>query len=121
MVILDEETRRNRGAVAEQMIVVYSKNSIPVRITEERWEHVVRRHPEMETQREKVEETISNPDLILRGDFGEFLAVRFYSTTPLTKKYMIVAYREISNQEGFILTAYFTGSPSKRREAIWRR
>ena len=103
------------------MIVIYSKNSVPIRITEERWGHITRRHPEMVLQKEKVEETVSNPDIIQEGDFGELLAVRFYPKTPLTKKYLIVAYKEMPKRDGFILTAYFTDVPSKRRRVLWKR
>ena len=74
----------------------------------------------MENQRDKVIETISGPELIQAGDFGEVLAVRFYSDTPLMEKHLIVVYREVSDQEGFILTAYFTRRPSKRRKVLWR-
>jgi len=102
------------------MIVIHSKNGVPIRITEERWGHITRRHPEMQNQKEKAMETISNPDIILSGDFGELLAMRFYPTTPLTEKHLVVAYRETSGQDGFILTAYFTHAPSKRREVLWR-
>ena len=88
-------------------------------MTQERWEHIIRRHPEMENQKEKVEATISDPDLIQKGDFGEFLAFRFYSVPP--RKYLVVAYKETAHQDGFILTAYFTSAPSKRRQVIWKR
>lgn len=94
------------------MIVIYSKNSVPIRVTKERWGHITRRHPEMGSQKEKVEEQ--------EGDFGELLAVRFYPKTPLTKKYLVIAYKEIPKQGGFILTAYFTGAPSKRRRVLWK-
>ncbi len=103
------------------MIVIYSKNSVPIRITEERWKHITRRHPEMVSQKGKIEETVSNPDIIQEGDFGELLAVRFYPKTPLTKKHLVVAYKEVPKQDGFILTAYFTGAPSKRRRVLWKR
>ncbi len=46
------------------MIIIQSKNNVPIRLTQERWNHVERRHPEMIGQKEKVAETISNPDLI---------------------------------------------------------
>ena len=91
-----------------------------MRITQERWGHITRRHPEMQNQKEKVIETISVPDFIQAGDFGELLAVRFFPTTPLTQKYLIVAYREISSQDGFILTSYFTKAPLKSRRVIWK-
>ena len=85
-----------------------------------RWAHIIHRHPEMENQKEKIIETISNPDLIHSGDFGELLAVRFYSETPLTSKYLIIAYKEISTEDGFIVTAYFTNALLQRREVIWK-
>ncbi|MCL5985963.1 MAG: hypothetical protein M1371_05275 [Actinobacteria bacterium] len=92
------------------MIITYSKNLVPIRLTEERWNHIIQRHPEMENQREKAIETVSNPDLIYSGDFGELLAVRFYSEIPLTSKYLIIAYKETSAEYGFIVTAYFTNT-----------
>src|SRR3989338_9302619 len=100
------------------MIVVHSKNNIAIRITQERWEHIERRHPEMAGQKEKVVETVSNPDLIQMGDFGELLAIKLFPKTPLTKKHLVVAYKEMQNQDGFVLTTYFTSSPSKRRQIL---
>jgi len=29
------------------MLIIHSHNSVPIRLTEERWQHIVRRHPEM--------------------------------------------------------------------------
>jgi len=42
-----------------------------VRLTEERWMHIVSRHPEMAEYRSKVLETIATPDYVQQGDFGE--------------------------------------------------
>ena len=36
------------------MLIVRSHNGVPVRLTEERWHHIVGRHPEMDNQRERV-------------------------------------------------------------------
>jgi hypothetical protein len=74
----------------------------------------------MKNQVEMVKETILNPHLLLEGDYGELLAVRHYNKTPLTEKYLIVVYKEISDNDGFVLTTYFTREPSKRRKVIWK-
>jgi len=103
------------------MLVVRSRNGVLVRLTEERWEHITRRHPEMLEQRERTLETVSEPELILEGDFGELLAVRFYTETPVTSKFLVVVYRENSPEDGFVLTAYFTSAFSSRRIAVWKR
>jgi hypothetical protein len=96
-----------------------SRNGITIRLTDERWSHIAQRHPEMADQLERVLETLTEPDMIQEGDFGELLAIRFYSQTPLTSKHLVVAYREVSPDDGFILTAYFTSRPSARRVTIW--
>lgn len=103
------------------MLIVRSHSGVPVRLTEERWQHIVRRHPEMDDQRERVLETVTEPDMIQQGDFGELLAIRFYAETLLTSKFLVVAYREIQPNDGFILTAYLTNRPSARRAMIWKR
>lgn len=101
------------------MLIVSSVNHVPIRLTVERWEHIVRRHPEMNNQKERVLETVAQPDRIQAGDFGELMALRFYPETPLTSKWLVVAYREVSSLDGFVLTAYFTSRPSGHRRTLW--
>ncbi len=103
------------------MLIVRSQSGVPVRLSEERWQHIVSRHPELTDQRERVLETVAEPDAIQQGDFGELLAIRLYPETPLTRKYLAVAYRELGSEDGFILTAYLTSRPSARRVTIWKR
>ncbi len=103
------------------MLIVRSRNRVPVRLTDERWQHIVQRHPEVAEQMSRVLETVEEPELIQQGDFGELLAVRFYTETPLTSKHLVVAYRELSPDDGFILTAYFSRQPSAARITIWKQ
>ena len=102
------------------MLLVRSISGAPIRLTEERWGHIRLRHPEMNSQRDRVLETIQSPDYIQEGDLGELLAVRYFPKTPLTDKYLVVAYREISNEDGFVMTAYFTSRPSAKRSIVWK-
>lgn len=69
----------------------------------------------------QVFETLAEPDFIQAGDSGEILAIRRYDATQLGRKYIVVAYREISTTEGFVLTAYLTRRPSQQREILWTR
>ena len=103
------------------MLIVYSYNNVPVRLTEERWQHIIRRHPEMVNHRVQILETVADPAMIQRGDFGELLALRFYPETRLTSKFLVVAYREVSPEDGFILTAYLTNRASAKRVILWKR
>jgi hypothetical protein len=74
----------------------------------------------MRDQRERVAETMAEPELIQKGDYGVLLAIRFYDRTPLTGKYLVVVYRELGQVDGYILTAYFTGRPSNSRIILWK-
>ena len=102
------------------MKIVKSVTGIPIRLTPERVEHIERRHPEMLGQEERILEVVSTPDLVQEGDSATLIAVRHYAKTPLTKKYCIVVYRELSGEDGFVLTAYFTTKPSERRKTVWK-
>ncbi|MBF0536993.1 MAG: hypothetical protein HQL03_01935 [Nitrospirae bacterium] len=76
------------------MIIVKSKNNISLRLTKERWVHIVLRHPELKGQKDQVIETVLSPYLIQEGDFGELIAFKHYNRTPLTSKYLVVVYKE---------------------------
>jgi len=102
------------------MLIVKSIDGLSIRLTEERWDHIRNRHPEMEGLRASILETVSDPELIQQGDYGELLAIRFYPRTPLTRKYLVVVYKKISADDGFILTSYLAARPSSRRITIWK-
>lgn len=103
------------------MFITYSVEGVPVRLTDERWSHICRRHPELVGQERKVLGTIESPAMVLRGDYGEKLAVRFYEITPLTSKYLVVAYKELSSTDGFVVTAYFARRVADRRDILWKQ
>ena len=103
------------------MISVNSKNNTLIRLTDERIKHININHPETKNCTSWILETIETPDLILAGDFGEFIAVRLYNKTPVTfDKYLTVVYKETSKLDGFILTAYFSRSINEKREIVWK-
>jgi len=83
--------------------------------------HIVKRHPEMENQKDRILETVIKPNFVQEGDFKELIAIKHYENTPLTSKFLVVIYKEINESEGFIITAYFTNIPSERRKTIWKR
>lgn len=102
------------------MNIVLSINSLPIRLTEERLAHIERRHPEMKGEGDRILETVAIPDRVQEGDGGTLLAIRHYSRTPLTEKYCVVVYREVSD-DGFVITAYLTNQPNEGRRTIWKR
>lgn len=103
------------------MEIIYSKNNIPLRITQERLGHIYRGHPETKNQENEIINTIENPDIIFAGDYGELLACKFYEKTPVTfDKYLIAVYKETSEYDGFLITAYYTRKLTLNRRIIWK-
>ena len=103
------------------MISANSKNNRLIRLTDERIKHISINHPETKNSVSWILETIENPDLILAGDFGELVAIKMYPKTPVTyDKHLTVVYKETSNLDGFILTAYFSRSINKKRTIVWK-
>jgi len=94
--------------------IAYSVNGVPIRLTEERWEHIVRNKPYMESYYEKVLDAIERPTWILRGYAGALMAV----LTLGRQKYLHVLYREISQDDGFIITAFISRKVN-RNAIIW--
>jgi hypothetical protein len=39
----------------------------------------------------------------------------------MTSKFLIVPYREVSKEDGFVLTAFLTSRPSSSRSVVWKR
>lgn len=92
-----------------------------VRLTNERQEHIEADHPEMPGQIDKIQNTLLNPDMIVRSriDPEVELFYRYYDTTPVTDKYLCVVVKE-STDDFFTITAYFTDSV-KRGDVLWQR
>ena len=54
----------------------YSVNGVLVRLTEERWEHILNEHAEFSyNDADMILEAVEDPEYILRGRAGSLLAV----------------------------------------------
>jgi len=95
------------------MNLVKSKNGVPIRLTEERWIHITEEHSEMAGYYFEVLETVEEPEAIYEGKMGECIAVREIDKG----KHIVVVYRELSREDGFVITAFLT----RRRKQLERR
>lgn len=107
---------------ADIIEVIESRNNVPIRLTYKRWAHIVESHDYMSGCLDMVIETISEPDCIVQGWTGELIALRDYQRTVISKKTVIVVYKEL-DQDGFVITAFMTSRPDQitRRGVIWQK
>lgn len=96
--------------------VVISVNQVPIRLTDERWGHIMGEHGELAGMEIEVLETITNPDRVLAGNAGELLAIREVDMG----KWLVVVYRE-TTADGFVITAFLTRRYRSldRRNQLW--
>src|SRR2546421_4456314 len=96
--------------------IVDSVNGVPIRLTEERWEHILDSHPEVASYCETILDAIENPDYILASRRGAFAAVVVLGR----KAFLHVFYVEKSRRDGFIISAYLEEKMDKTK-ILWRK
>ncbi|NOR77027.1 MAG: hypothetical protein GQ523_01035 [Methanophagales archaeon] len=96
-------------------------NNRQIRLTHERQEHFETEHPEMSGQIGKIQDTLLDPDQVIRSltDPEVELFYRHYDTTPVTQKYLCVVVKVLFD-DLFIITAYFTDTV-KGGEILWEK
>ena len=98
------------------MDITQSLDGVPIRLTAERWLHIVENHDEVAGYYEEVLDTVASPEVMMAGYGGSLIAVRSFGR----QRHLCVVYRQLSRSDGFIITAYFSRKV-ERKKAIWRR
>lgn len=102
------------------MDIAISKNNIPIRLTEERWHHISTGHPEVAGYYYEILETIENPTIIYEGNYNELICIS--KKNEVTSKFIVVVYKEISLDDGFIITAYLSKREQNfiKKKVLWK-
>lgn len=98
------------------MDIVYSINKVPIRLTEERWFHIVENHDDLAGYYDEILQTLEEPNFVIKGYKDALITLRKIKEG----LYLAVVYKEISKNDGFIITAYFT-SKIKKEAIIWQK
>jgi len=98
------------------MDIAYSVNGVPIRLTYERWYHIVENHDDLASFFHEVLDTIERPDFVVRGSKGSLKATRNMGK----RKWLVVIYRELSKSDGFVITAYLLDTKPKG-EVVWQQ
>lgn len=94
------------------METVISINQKLIRLTDERWNHIITGHQDIQGLKENVMNAVSDPDYVFLGNEEELLAVKKNAA----EKFLVVVYRELTD-DGFIITAFQT----KRIQSLFKR
>jgi len=101
---------------------VISKNGKEIKLSEERWYHIVEPHDYMAGNQDIIFETLESPDIIVEGRKKEFIALKYYAKISISEKHAVVIYKELDN-EGFVITAFMTSKPEgmMQKGVVWKK
>jgi len=97
------------------MDTAYSVNGVPIRLSYERWYHIVENHDDLASTFHEILDAVENPDVVVRGSHGALRAGKNRGRG----RWLVVVYRERSKRDGFIITAYLLAGRPKG-EIVWR-
>jgi hypothetical protein len=100
------------------MSVLYDFQGRAIRLTDERLEHILE-HPEMQDQEARVTETLLTPHALITShhDATVLLYHKLFDQTPVTRKYLVVAVKDLTD-DAFVISAFFTDK-EKKGARIW--
>jgi hypothetical protein len=100
------------------MEIVKSINNVPIRLTDERWLHIIENHDDLAGYYDEVLELIENPDYVIKGYKEALMSLRCREDG----KFLGVIYKETDDSDGFFITVYLTSKIKLEREVIvWQR
>lgn len=72
------------------MEVAYSVNGVPIRLTYERWYHIVENYDDLASCFHEVLDTVEKPDIVVRGNKGTLKAARNIGR----RKWLVIVWRQ---------------------------
>lgn len=100
------------------MDAAISRNGVTIRLTEERWFHIVETHDEMAGRYDQVLSAIEAPDYVIQGYRNAIVALKMIRKN----KFMAVIYKETSKKDGFVITAFFTNKVRiEKEDVLWQK
>lgn len=96
-----------------------SISNINIRLTSERFDHIISNHPEVKDYIWDLEAALETPDFVYEGTKEEYIALRRQKNG----YYFVVIYKEdFTIQDGFVITAFITSRITYflRKKLIWK-
>ena len=91
-----------------------------VALTEERWRHIVFRHPELKPKMQLILDAVAHPDEVYVDTAGDVHALKHLEND--VSDYVVVIYKPEDAKRGYIRTAYYTNTKGKvRRYRLFRK
>ena len=77
---------------------------------------IIENHDDLASYFHDVLDTVENPEFVIQGNKGTLKATKNMGK----KKWIVVIYKELPKEDGFIITSYFLPGKPKGK-IIWKR
>lgn len=120
----DKIPLRPRGGV---VAIAKSIREVPIRLTEERWSHIIEYHGELARFLDQILLAVADPDLVFESPKEiepNFVAIKRFVELVQYRlaDRLAVHYKEVSKDDGFILTVFpISDERARRRYRLWQR
>ncbi len=91
---------------------INDKTGRKIRLTKERWTHILKYHPYLSNNIEEIKEALTKPLIIVQSKDDE-TKHHYYKSIRNMQGYLLVSVKYL-NGEGFIPTAFWTSKIRKR-------
>ncbi len=91
---------------------IKDKTGRSISLSEDKWKHIITKHPEIENKLEKVKQVLIKPDLIIPHKFDNTKR-NYYIYYKDKKRYLLVAVKYL-NSEGYVNTSFMARHIKKR-------
>ena len=88
--------------------LVKDKTGRELRMTDYNWDHIIKRHPEISSEKEKIIETLEKPDTITKSlkDENARYYYKYYKNRRSPENFLMILVKYL-NGEGFIISVHF--------------
>jgi hypothetical protein len=115
-------------AVPSKIIAtVKSKSGAQIRLTEKQWKHIIAARPQLEEFQGEILRSVEHPDEVyappsrVRPQLHAVKQFKRLRNIGLSEN-LVVVYRELTPEEGFIITAFpISDGRKKRAYRLWRK
>jgi len=94
--------------------IASSIKGVPIRLTDERWAHIIGNHDDLTDRADEVLDAVAHPAWVTRGYGGTLIAWKPFGHG----RFMSVVYKELGVSDGFIVTAFFT-TKARKENKVW--
>ena len=86
---------------------IIDKSGRKINLSEERWKHIIKRHPYMGKYFEEIKKTLEIPDKIISDDYRKEYYYKGYKHLKSPNNFILVIVKYL-NGDGFVITSYLT-------------